>query len=132
MTSAYCLDSDVIIWLLRSGGRNRTVTEHLKGLANHGTLSCSALSVMEVERGMRPTEEPRTRQLLRSLQAHVIDQPLAEHAAELSRTMRTQGKTMGLADAVIASTAIVHQAKLVTLNVRDFEQVPNLLWETVP
>lgn len=132
MTVAYCLDSDVIIWLLRKGGRNEAVTDYLKQLATTGTLSCSALSVAEVERGMRPAEERQTRQFFRSIPVHSLDQSIAEQAGTLSRELRSRGRTIGLADALIAATCLVRGATLVTLNFRDFEQVPELILQTVP
>ena len=43
-----------------------------------------------------------------------------------------RGITMGLADAIIAATCLVHGLTLVTLNVADFEKVEGLALETVP
>ena len=37
-----------------------------------------------------------------------------------------QGRKMGLADAVIAATALVHGLRLVTRNVDDFKHIPGL------
>ncbi len=64
---AYCLDSDVIIWHLRKGERQRAVEAHLEKLAAMGSVACSALTVAEVEQGVRKGEEGRTRDFLRAL-----------------------------------------------------------------
>src|SRR5689334_5994384 len=65
MTAAYCIDSDVLIWHLRSGDRQNAVEQHLVNLATTGGISCSTLSVAEVEQGVRRGEEERTRAFLR-------------------------------------------------------------------
>lgn len=129
---AYCLDSDVIIWHLRKGERQRAVDAHLEKLATTGSLVCSALSVAEVEQGVRKGEEARTRAFLRALRAHPVDQVVAERAGEVVRGLRARGITVGLADAIIAATCLVHGLTLITLNVADFEKVDGLALETVP
>lgn len=60
----YCIDSDVLIWHLRTGDRQRAVEQHLVRLAASGSLSCSMLSVAEVEQGVRRGEEDKTRGFL--------------------------------------------------------------------
>jgi tRNA(fMet)-specific endonuclease VapC len=92
----------------------------------------TALCVAEVEQGVRPGEEERTRALLRSLPTLAIDREIAERAGEIVRTLRTQGETIGLADALIASACLIHEMPLVTLNVRHFSKVPGLAIEVVP
>jgi predicted nucleic acid-binding protein len=48
--SSFLLDSDVIIWHLR--GRS-DVTQILRGLQKFGVPACSALSVIEVQLGVK-------------------------------------------------------------------------------
>jgi predicted nucleic acid-binding protein len=132
MSVSYCIDSDVLIWHLRSGDRQKVVEQHLVRLATAGTLSCSMLSVAEVEQGVRRGEEEKTRALLRSLEAHPVDRATAERAGEIVRELRSRGLTVGLADAIIAATCIIHGLTLVTYNVADFEKIPGLAIETVP
>ena len=129
---AYCLDSDVIIWHLRKGERQRAVEAHLEKLAAAGSLACSALTVAEVEQGVRKGEEGRTRDFLRALRAHPADHGVAQRAGELVRGLRARGITVGLADAIIATTCLVHGLTLVTLNVADFQRVEGLALERVP
>jgi len=129
---AYCLDSDVIIWHLRTGERQRAVDALLEKLAAAGPLACSALTIAEVEQGVRKGEEGRTRDFLRALRAHPVDHVVAERAGELVRGLRARGITVGLADAIIAATCLVHGLTLVTLNVADFERFEGLVLEAVP
>ena len=128
----YCIDSDIIIWHLRNGARKAPVTAHLVKLVGAGALACSTISIAEVEQGVRRGEEDRTRAFLRSLDARGVDRAVAERAGEIVGDLRSRGITMGLADALIAATCLVHDLTLVTLNVADFEKVPELVLEQVP
>jgi tRNA(fMet)-specific endonuclease VapC len=129
--SAFCLDSDVLIWHLRAGSRPE-VSSHLQALANRGTVMTTAISVAEVEQGVRAGEGDRTRRLLRALPVIAIDRDVAERAGEIVRTLRSAGETLGLADALIASACLIHGLALVTLNVRHFSKVSGLSVELVP
>jgi predicted nucleic acid-binding protein len=124
MSANYCIDSDVLIWHLRSGDRQKAVEQHLAHLAISGSLSCSTLTVAEVEQGVRRGEEVKTRALLRSFEAHPVDRATAERAGEIVCELRSRGLTVGLADAIIAATCIVRGLTLVTYNVADFEKIP--------
>jgi predicted nucleic acid-binding protein len=130
--TTYCLDSDVVIWHLRKGERQRAVDALLEKLATTGTLGCSVLTIAEVEQGVRKGEEEKTRGFLRPLKAFPVDRDVAERAGELVRHLRSRGFTVGLADAIIAATCLVHGLTLVTLNVSDFEKVEGLTLEAVP
>jgi predicted nucleic acid-binding protein len=48
------------------------------------------------------------------------------------RDLRFRGMTLGLADAIIAATCLIHGLTLVTYNVADFEKIPGLAFETLP
>lgn len=48
--SRFLIDSDVIIWHLRG---QKNVTEMLKDLQKFGVPACSALSVLEVQSGVK-------------------------------------------------------------------------------
>jgi predicted nucleic acid-binding protein len=130
--AGYCLDSDVVIWHLRKGDRQRSVEEHLGKLSGLGPLSCSMLTVAEVEQGVRQGEADKTRRFLRTLKAYAVDREVAERAGEIVRGLRARGVTVGLADAIIAATCLIHGLTLVTYNVADFRKVEGLLLETVP
>ena len=123
---AYCLDSDVIIWHLRNAHRRAKVTDRLAQLSRLGTLSCSALTVAEIFQGIRPGEESGTRALFDGLVVLPIDREIAERAGTIVADLRRTGRTLGLADAVIAATCIEHGMALVTMNERDFGQIQGL------
>ncbi len=115
--SRFLLDSDVIIWHLR--GR-KEVTEMLRDLQRVGLPACSALSVLEVQLGVKKGEEEKTDRFLRSLRIFDINMEIANKAAQLIREYKAKGITIDLPDAIIASTCIVHDLTLVTYNTKHY------------
>jgi len=111
--SRYLLDSDVIIWHLR--GR-REVTAVLEKLLDHGVPACSALSVLEVQAGVKKGEEEKTNRLFQALKGLPVDAEVAHRAGRLVRDHRASGATMEPADAVTAATCLVHDLVLLTYN----------------
>lgn len=47
-------------------------------------------------------------------------------AGDIVRNLRKENKIIGIADILIASTAISHQLKLSTLNLKDFGRIKDL------
>ena len=119
----YLLDSDVIIWILRGKPGS---TDAIRDLQSRGTLGCSALSVFEVELGIKPGEEDRTRELLRSLRCYVLDAEAASRAAGWFREYRRKGRTLDFMDLLIGATSLRWNLTLVTYNPKDFP-IPELV-----
>ena len=82
-------------------------------------------SVVQIEvygfSGLKAEEKAALEVLFRRLTVHPLDTAVIDRAI----TLRQQRK-MGLADAIIAATAIVHGVPLVTANVGDFKHVEGL------
>ena len=115
--SRFLLDSDIIIWHLR--GR-KEVTEILRDLQRFGLPACSALSVLEVQLGVKKGEEEKTDLFLRSLRIFDVNFGIANKAAQLIREYGSKGITVDLPDAVIGSTCILHDLFLVTYNTKHY------------
>ena len=116
--SKYLLDSDVIIWHLR--GR-REITEMLKDLQRSGLPACSAISVLEVQLGIKTRdEEEKTDRFLESLKVFDVSMDIAKMAARFIRQHKGKGVTVDLPDSIIASTCILHDLILVTYNRRHY------------
>jgi predicted nucleic acid-binding protein len=112
--SKYLLDSDIIIWHLR--GR-KEITEMLKDLQRSGLPACSAISVLEVQLGVKTKdEEEKTNRFLESLKVFDVNMDIAKIAAQLIRVHKTKGVTIDIPDSIIASTCISHDLILVTYN----------------
>jgi predicted nucleic acid-binding protein len=126
--SKFLLDSDVIIWHLR--GR-KEVTEMLRDLQRFDLPACSALSVLEVQLGVKKGEEDKTDRFLRSLRTIDVNRDVANMAAKLIREHRAKGVTLDLPDAVIAGSCILYDLILVTYNTKHYP-ISELRFHPVP
>jgi tRNA(fMet)-specific endonuclease VapC len=80
----------------------------------------SFLLVTEIYAGMRPQEELRTAELLRSLQFYPVTFPIARLTGVLKRDHARRGITLAATDVTIAAVAIHHQISLITDNQKHF------------
>lgn len=112
------LDTSVLIDALRSRRARRA---WLAELVREGhRLETSALNFAEVYAGMRPEEERGTREFLEALQCHPVTSSTAETAGRLKSQWARKGRTLTLADTIIAAVAIEHGCTLATDNRKDF------------
>ncbi len=89
-------------------------------------LHASEISRLEVLAGMRATEEDQTRSLLSTLSWHPLDAEVAERAGELGRAWLPSHRGIDGADLAVAATAILLDARLLTMNVRHFPMFSDL------
>ena len=105
------VDSDVLI-------------DHLRGhhpfAVGKDTVHVSTVTRAELFAG-RGSEEAKVRRLLEPFAELAVDRGVAERAGRIRRTAR-----IGMADALIAATAISHRLTLVTRNATDFGSVSGL------
>lgn len=114
----FLLDATVLIDVLRRRRNRRTL---LAGLVEQGhILATSALNIGEVYSGMRPEEELETAAFLDSLECLPVTGKIARQAGSLKRAYQRKGKTLTLADMIVAATAMEHSATLMTDNRKDF------------
>ncbi len=113
------LDSDIIIWCLR--GR-QDVIQKIAEFATDTLPACSALSVLEVEIGMKKGEEAATRAFLSAMDVQPVDAAIASQAARHIRTFRHRGITLDFIDACIAATCALKDFQLATLNRHHYPQ----------
>lgn len=126
--SKFLLDSDVIIWHLRG---QKEVTEMLRDLQRFGVPACSALSVIEVQLGVKKGEEEKTDQFLGSLMFFAVNKEIANQAALLIRGYKAKGIKIEVPDAIIAGTCILNDLVLVTFNTKHYP-IPELKFHPVP
>jgi hypothetical protein len=79
-----------------------------------------AISVEELWRGLRPTEEPIVRRLLNGLRLAPLGVAEGVRAGTWRREFAAQGMTLHQADCLIAAAAVGIGAPLATANVADF------------
>ena len=113
--SKLLLDTDVLIDLLR--GRHAT-RQFLAQATQEAIPCCSVISVAELSAGRRAGEESATEALVNALVVVPVTREIAEVAGRFKRTIRR--RTLELADCLIAATAFVESATLVTGNVKDY------------
>lgn len=114
----YLLDTTVLISQLRG---DQELADQLLSLLRQGhTLCTSCVSVAEVERGLQPKERRLAETLLDRLEFLPTTKEAALRAGRYQREWRRRGRTIHLADALIAGTARVHGAVLMTDNNDDF------------
>ena len=125
----FFLDTSVLIDVLRSR-RNRR--QMLGDFVRHGhTLATSALNIAEVFAGMRPEEEANTRRFLDALECHEISRAAGEVAGRLNREWASRGRTLTLADTLVAAVCLEHAGTLLTDNRKDFP-MPELQLYRIP
>jgi len=116
--AVFLLDTSVLIDAINQK-RNRP--ELLRELLRRGhTLACCPINVTEVYAGMRPHEESRTEEFLRSLQYSPITWPVARLAGLLKRDYSRKGIALATTDVTIAAVALYHHYTLVTDNLKDY------------
>lgn len=110
---ACLIDSDIAIDFLRGRSYARALLEKWAG---EGLLAVSTLTHLEVYQGMKQGEEDATAAFLDGLTSVAVDVPVARRAGRLVGELRGKGKTVGMADAVIAATALGLSVPLLTNN----------------
>lgn len=113
-----CLvDTDVAIDFLR----HREYAGNLLELwAREGLLAISTLTHLEIYQGLKDGEESATNAFLDGLVSVVVDIPIARRAGKMLEELRSKGTTIGIADTIIAATALQINAPLLTNNVEHY------------
>ncbi len=118
------VDSDVLIAHLRGRGE---ATQWLLDRRRDGPrLAISVISVAEVTGGMRSAERSAVWRFLGSFEAEPVDEGIARRAGALMRTYRRSHGAIGIADYLVAATALERGHELATLNVKHFPMFPRL------
>jgi predicted nucleic acid-binding protein len=114
----FLLDTTVLIDVLRGRQDRRTLLAELA--ASGHTLVTSAMNLGEVYAGMRLEEEVQTELFLGTLESYPVTVSIARRAGKLKSVWARKGKTLTLADMIVAATAMEHGLTLMTDNRKDF------------
>jgi toxin FitB len=126
---SFLLDTNAFSEIARTG-RDQRVTDWL-GSIHEDDLFISVLTIGEIRRGVELLPESKRRRDI----ASAADELIADYAervlptgeviarcwGELSARYKTSGIVVGVADELIAATALSHKLVLVTRNLRHFE-----------
>lgn len=118
------VDTDVLIANLRGVSAARDWLKDTR--IGSGQLSISVVTTAELVGGMRSAERSDVLRLLGSLRSLVVSEMVAHRAGELRRTYRRSHAAIGLADYLVAATALVHGLDLATLNTKHFPMFEDL------
>lgn len=124
------LDTNVLIDVLRGDSR---VVDTLKD-HDPATLAIPAFVRAELVLGAclaADGHEERfvVERMLQSLRLLTFDERCANAYAGLHAVLQRKGTLIGIADIMIAATALAHDAIVVTANTREFTRVPGLTTE---
>jgi len=114
----FLLDTSVLIDVLRNRNRRRQFIADLVQ-AGH-TLSSSTFNVAELYAGMRSGEEADSEGLLAGLELYELSGSGARLAGKLKNVWSQKGRTLTLADSIVAAVAIENGCQLLTDNQKDF------------
>jgi predicted nucleic acid-binding protein len=112
------LDTTVLIDALRGKVGCLVLLEELT-VSGH-TIATSAINIGEVYAGMRASEENKTDRFLDSLACYPLTREIAHRAGHLRNQWARKGRTLELADMMVAATALEYGAALMTENRKDF------------
>lgn len=112
------LDTTVVIDFLR--GREETRARLRELIPRREDAYICAVTVEEVTRGIRSSEDDAFLELLGGLLVAPLDVPEGRLAGYWKRTYGRRGRTLSQSDALIAAAAVGVDARLVTGNPKDF------------
>ena len=118
------LDTTVAIDHLRG---DQAAVDLLKGLVeNDEPLTASEVVRFELVAGVRDDELPALEQFFSAVSWVAVGEDVARAAGELARNYRRANSGIDDADYLIAATALLLEADLLTTNVRHFPMLPGL------
>lgn len=111
------LDTDILIDYFH--GHQASLDFMADQLQAGETVAISVVTLTEFFGGMRAGEEARTERLLNLFNILPVDEAVARQAGTYLRQFRRSHR-LELGDALIAATAQIHQAELMTRNLKHY------------
>jgi tRNA(fMet)-specific endonuclease VapC len=121
--SELLLDTSIIIDFLRRKDKESSVLLTL--VQENRKLSISIITHIELYAGRSVWEKKEALEELEKLFSGVSILPLQEEISRKAGEIKAKHGT-NLLDAIIAATALIHRLDLVTLNVKDFENIKGI------
>lgn len=123
----FALDTNTLIYFFKGEGR---VAERLLA-SPPSAIAIPSVTVFEIETGIAKSSDRHKRrrqfdELLDLVAILPFDRDAATTAARIRAELERGGAPIGPFDTLIAGTALVHDATLVTRNTREFGRVRNL------
>jgi predicted nucleic acid-binding protein len=115
-------DTGVLINVLR---KDKSTIEKLDTIGRDHVF-ISIVTVAEIYNGTRKKEREDTINLLSSINVLHLDKEISKKFKSLSNFLFKKDNTIPVEDLLIASTAIEYGFELLTLNKKDFMQLPGI------
>ena len=126
----YLIDSD---WVIDFLAQESEALQLIEQLAQEG-IAISIITYMEVYQGVLRSQESEAASahfaaLVAAVPVLPFSRAVAERCAQLRETLRQQGKRpqQRALDLIIAATALTNDLVLVTRNVADYQDLPDLV-----
>ncbi|MBW6534807.1 MAG: type II toxin-antitoxin system VapC family toxin [Mariniphaga sp.] len=118
-----CLDTSILIDYYRK--KNKAKTKFVE-LSKSYKFAISVITKLEILTGVRDEQRDFWTKIFSKIQIIPLQEKDVEIASEIIQSLTKRNKIIGLKDILIASTAIVNDLKIATLNIKDFERIENL------
>lgn len=127
------VDTNVLIRILQND--RRAISKVAEVEEEYGQLRISSISEFElyhsIERVNNPAERRREIEaVLDTKTTYPADSTVMKKAGRIDGRLTAAGNEIGMADVVIAATALVNEEPVLTENVRHFDRVDGLTVET--
>ena len=119
------LDSSVLIELFRTKDKSKTFFFQLS--ADENEFAISALTHYEIFIGNNETQTDFWNSFLTFIKIIPFDLPCSLEAVKIYEDLRKKNQMIGLADLVIAATAIANNLPIATNNFKHFARIENLI-----
>ena len=123
MDARLLLDTGPLLRLLR--GHQPTV-QLIRTIGRTDRLAISTVTRLEIHAGMKANETYRTQKLLSRFTPYAVDRDIADLAGDLLARQTHRITGMGVADAIIAATALTLALTLVTYHQIHFQGIPGI------
>ena len=120
MDKKICLDTDVCIAIINRKG----LYQNLLAKLLYSRVFISTISLFELF--LRTTNLEPVESFIKDLEILDFDSASARKASEVRKALKSEGKEIEIRDLFIASTSIVNDCTLATLNIKDFKNIKDL------
>jgi len=113
----YIFDTDILIWILR---KNQEIIKKISKLDKKSVFCISVMSIAEIYQNVFPSELADTQDLINQHTIFIIDEKIAKMGGLYWQQYSKKLKNLTLTDCLIAATANINNATLVSLNKKHF------------
>ena len=116
-------DTDVLVDFLRG----RDLADRIALELEKGDISTTVVTAFELWAGAKnPTHAEAVETLLAAMRILPLETQSAKRAGEVRRSLEQKGKSIGMADSLIAGICLEHNGTLLTRNKKHFKRVHGL------